>query len=186
MKRVFDIFLSTLLIIVLFIPSIIIYFIVRYFDGPSPIYWSERVGLDDRRFLMPKFRTMRLDTPEVAKHLLDSPEVYVSRVGSFLRRSSLDEIPQLWCILRGEMSFVGPRPALTNQTDLIRLRTSLGIQRVRPGLTGLAQVNGRDYLSVAEKVEWDHRYVSSKGFLMDLNIILLTIYRVISCKDVSH
>lgn len=135
---------------------------------------------------MPKFRSMRIDTPPLATHLLQKPEQYLTPIGSFLRKSSLDEIPQLWCILKGEMSFVGPRPALFNQYDLIELRTQEGIHLLVPGLTGLAQIKGRDELSIVEKVAFDKEYLQKSSLMMDIKIILLTIFNTIAKKGISH
>ena len=153
--------------------------------GPA-IYWSERVGKNNRTFKMPKFRTMRVDTPAVATHLLPDPAKTLTPIGSFLRRSSLDELPQLWSILKGDMSFVGPRPALFNQYDLIALRTQHGVDALVPGLTGWAQVNGRDELSIAEKVRFDVQYLQNRSFWMDMKILYLTFVKVIRRAEVSH
>ena len=153
--------------------------------GPA-IYWSERVGKNNRIFKMPKFRTMRVDTPAVATHLLVDPEKALTPIGSFLRRSSLDELPQLWSILKGDMSFVGPRPALFNQYDLIALRTQHGVDALVPGLTGWAQVNGRDELSIAEKVRFDVQYLQNRSFWMDMKILYMTFVKVLRRAEVSH
>lgn len=153
--------------------------------GPA-LYWSARVGRQNRIFRMPKFRTMLIDTPSVATHLLADPERWLTPLGSFLRKTSLDELPQLWSILKGDMSFVGPRPALFNQDDLVALRTERGIHHLTPGLTGWAQVNGRDELTIAEKVEFDAEYLARQSLLFDLKILWLTFVRVISRDDVSH
>jgi len=153
--------------------------------GPA-IYWSNRIGQGNRIFKMPKFRTMRVDTPAVATHLLPDPEKALTPIGSFLRRSSLDELPQLWSILKGDMSFVGPRPALFNQYDLIALRTEHGVDALVPGLTGWAQVNGRDELSIAEKVRFDVQYLQNRSFWMDIRILYMTFVKVIRRAEVSH
>jgi len=155
--------------------------------SPGPVlYWSDRVGRHNRIFQMPKFRSMRIDTPAVATHLLDNPSQWLSPIGSFLRKSSLDELPQLWSILKGDMSFVGPRPALFNQHDLIALRTEKGIHELVPGLTGWAQVNGRDELPIPQKVALDAQYLERKSFLFDLKIICMTVLKVTAGKGVSH
>jgi len=150
------------------------------------VYWSDRVGINNRIFRMPKFRTMQVDTPALATHLLSDPARYLTPVGSFLRKSSLDELPQLWSILRGDMSFVGPRPALFNQDDLIRLRTAAQVHTLLPGLTGWAQVNGRDEIPIPQKVELDAYYLQHRSFMLDLNILLLTFLKVIRRDGVSH
>jgi len=153
--------------------------------GPI-LYWSDRVGCNNVTFRMPKFRSMRTGTPVVATHLLSSPDAYLTPIGSFLRLSSLDELPQLWSIFRGDMSFVGPRPALFNQQDLIELRTRSGVHALPPGLTGWAQVNGRDELPIAEKVALDIEYLKNRSFWFDIKIILLTVLKVIMRDNVSH
>jgi O-antigen biosynthesis protein WbqP len=153
--------------------------------GPA-IYWSDRVGQRNRIFKMPKFRTMRVDTPAAATHLLADPEKALTPIGSFLRRSSLDELPQLWSILKGDMSFVGPRPALFNQYDLIALRTQCGVDALVPGLTGWAQVNGRDALSISDKVQFDMQYLQRRSFAMDMKILYMTFVKVIRRAEVSH
>jgi len=153
--------------------------------GPA-IYWSDRVGQRNRIFKMPKFRTMRIDTPAVATHLLADPEKALTPIGSFLRRSSLDELPQLWSILKGDMSFVGPRPALFNQHDLIELRTQSGVDALVPGLTGWAQVNGRDALSIVDKVQFDLQYLQKRSFTMDMKILYMTFIKVMRRAEVSH
>ena len=154
-------------------------------SGPV-IYCSDRVGQRNRIFKMPKFRTMRVNTPAVATHLLVDPEKALTPIGSFLRRSSLDELPQLWSILKGDMSFVGPRPALFNQYDLIALRTQHGVDALVPGLTGWAQVNGRDELSIAEKVRFDVQYLQNRSFWMDMKILYMTFVKVLRRAEVSH
>jgi O-antigen biosynthesis protein WbqP len=143
--------------------------------GPI-LYWSDRVGMDNRIFKMPKFRTMRIDTPPVATHLLTNPDAYLTPIGSFLRKFSLDELPQLWSILKGHMSFIGPRPALFNQDDLIELRTNKGIHKLVPGITGWAQINGRDDIPIPLKVKYDEYYMKNKSFFLDLKILWLTFY----------
>jgi O-antigen biosynthesis protein WbqP len=156
-------------------------------DSPGPaIHWSKRVGRGNRLFEMPKFRSMRIDTPDVATHLLEDAENWVTSLGRFLRRSSLDELPQLWSVLIGDMSLVGPRPALFNQDDLIALRTAAGIERLRPGVTGWAQVNGRDELPIPDKVRLDHEYLQRMSVGFDLRIILATLRAIVSARDVRH
>ncbi len=186
MKRAFDFFVSLMAIVVFAIPLLIIALAVRI-SSPGPIlFWSDRVGQSNRLFQMPKFRSMRIETPAVATHLLQNPDQWLTPIGSFLRRSSLDELPQLWCILKGDMSFVGPRPALFNQDDLIALRTDNGIHHLVPGLTGWAQVNGRDELPIPQKVALDAEYLRLKSFLFDLKILWMTALKVIIRDGVSH
>ncbi len=186
MKRFFDFFFASVLLFFLFIPFLIIYLLLFFTSGKPVIYWSERVGRKNKLFKMPKFRSMQLETPAVATHLLDNPNMFITPIGSFLRKSSLDELPQLWSILKGDMSFVGPRPALFNQIDLIMMRNNLGVDKLIPGLTGWAQINGRDELSIKQKVELDFEYMKRKSFLFDLHILWLTVKRVIRRKGVSH
>lgn len=186
MKRIFDLGLGLLALILLLIPLVLVALLVRL-TSPGPIlYWSDRVGRHNRIFKMPKFRSMRIDTPVVATHLLADPKTYLTPVGSFLRKSSLDELPQLWSILRGDMSFVGPRPALFNQDDLIALRTDAGVHVLIPGLTGWAQINGRDELPIAEKVRLDAEYLQRRSFRFDLRILWLTLLKVLRSDGVSH
>ena len=163
-----------------------IYLCVRATSPGPAIYWSDRVGQRNRIFKMPKFRTMRIDTPAVATHLLADPEKALTPIGSFLRRSSLDELPQLWSILKGDMSFVGPRPALFNQYDLVALRTQCGVDALVPGLTGWAQVNGRDALSIPDKVQFDLQYLQKRSFTMDMKILYMTFVKVMRRAEVSH
>ena len=150
------------------------------------MFWSKRVGIFNKEFLMPKFRSMKLNTPQLASHLLTTPENHVTRVGRVLRKYSLDEIPQLWSVLRGNMSFVGPRPALFNQEDLISLRSQKGIDILKPGITGWAQINGRDEISIQKKIEFDEYYLKNRNFFIDMKIIYLTIFKVISKEGISH
>lgn len=164
MKRVFDFSLALLALILLLIPVMAVASIVRLSSRGPILYWSDRVGRDNQLFKMPKFRSMKIGTPAVATHLLTDPSVYLTSVGGFLRKSSLDELPQLWSILRGDMSFVGPRPALFNQHDLIGLRTLAQVHRLTPGLTGWAQINGRDELPIPDKVALDIEYLRQKSF----------------------
>jgi len=186
LKRYFDILVSATILMLMALPIGLIAGMVR-FTSPGPaIYWSDRVGRNNKLFHMPKFRTMRIDTPAVATHLMSDPEAYLTPIGRFLRRTSLDELPQLWSILVGDMSVVGPRPALFNQDDLIALRTEAGIERLVPGLTGWAQINGRDKLPIPEKVALDVEYMRRKSFSFDLKILLLTLWRVLYREGVSH
>ena len=186
MKRIFDITLTLLAFFWLTIPALLISLFV-YLTSPGPIlYWSNRVGKDGHIFKMPKFRSMRVGTPILATHLLENPEAYLTPIGSFLRKSSVDEIPQLWCILIGQMSFVGPRPALPNQCDLIALRTKTGVQALVPGLTGWAQINGRDELSIPIKVGYDVEYLKSQSIWFDIKIIGLTFLKVVKLSGISH
>lgn len=185
-KRSFDILLALVAGMVLLLPLVIVAAMVRLTSKGPALYWSDRVGRNNSIFKMPKFRSMRVGTPAVATHLLLNAEAVLTPIGSFLRKSSLDEIPQLWSILRGDMSFVGPRPALFNQHDLIELRTRCGVHQLVPGLTGWAQVNGRDTLPIPDKVALDQRYLQIHSFWMDLYILWLTFLRVVRRKDVSH
>ncbi len=171
---------------ILAVPVLLVAILVRC-TSPGPIlYWSDRVGRHNRIFRMPKFRSMRVDTPSVATHLLDNPDRWLTPVGSFLRKSSLDELPQLWSILSGDMSLVGPRPALFNQDDLIALRTELGVHNLVPGLTGWAQINGRDELPIPEKVRLDAEYLRRQSLLFDMKILWLTVLKVVRKDGVSH
>ena len=186
LKRVFDIVFAAAMLVVFALPIVLIAGAVRLTSPDSVIYRSDRVGRNNRVFHMPKFRTMRVDTPAVATHLMENPDAYLTPIGAFLRQSSLDELPQLWSILVGDMSVVGPRPALFNQADLIALRSEAGVQKITPGLTGWAQINGRDELPIPEKVKLDVEYMQRQSLLFDLNIIFLTFVRVIRRHGVSH
>jgi O-antigen biosynthesis protein WbqP len=186
MKRLFDLLLGSFAAILLVVPIIVIVLLVRLTSPGPAIYWSDRVGRHNRIFRMPKFRSMRTCTPAVATHLLTNPADYLTPIGSFLRKTSLDELPQLWSILRGDMSFVGPRPALFNQDDLIALRTGKGVHELMPGLTGWAQVNGRDELPIPHKVLLDAEYLQRRSFLFDLKILWMTALKVLSKDGVSH
>jgi O-antigen biosynthesis protein WbqP len=186
MKRWFDLILALLAASLLLIPAALVSLAVRFSSKGSILYWSNRVGRHNVIFKMPKFRSMQTGTPAVATHLLSNPDAYLTPIGSFLRKSSLDELPQLWSILKGDMSFVGPRPALFNQTDLITLRTECGVHELVPGLTGWAQINGRDNLPIPEKVQLDAEYLRKKSFGFDLKIIVLTAIKVIRHDSVSH
>ena len=186
MKRVFDVLLGCLAALILFVPVLLVAVAVRLTSKGPALYWSDRVGRNNMIFKMPKFRSMRVGTPAVATHLLGSPRAYLTSIGSFLRKSSLDELPQLWSILAGDMSFVGPRPALFNQVDLIQLRTERGIHHLMPGLTGWAQINGRDELSIYEKVKLDEEYLRRQSLSFDFKILWQTFFGVLSRAGVSH
>lgn len=186
MKRLFDIILALALLAILLTPILVVALIVRFTSIGPVIYWSDRVGKGNMIFRMPKFRSMRTDTPAVATHLLDEPDKWLTPVGSFLRKTSLDELPQLWSILCGDMSFVGPRPALFNQHDLIYLRKQTGVHELIPGLTGWAQVNGRDELPIAEKVKLDVEYLNNYSLVFDLRIIWLTVSKALRRDGITH
>lgn len=186
MKRAFDLVLAVAAAVVLVVPVALAALLVKLTSRGPVLYWSDRVGRDNEIFRMPKFRTMKLGTPAVATHLLRDPDAYLTPVGSFLRRTSLDELPQLWSILVGDMSFVGPRPALFNQHDLVALRTQHGVHRLVPGLTGWAQVNGRDELSIAEKVRLDAEYLERRSLGFDLAVLWRTAVKVIKRDGVAH
>lgn len=186
MKRIFDFASSAVALGIFLLPIAIVALFVKITSPGPVIYWSDRVGRNNRIFRMPKFRTMRVGTPAVATHLLGDPRSVLTPIGSFLRKSSLDELPQLWSILCGNMSVVGPRPALFNQQDLIELRTTCGVSQLLPGLTGWAQVNGRDELPIAEKVKLDLEYMQRQSLAFDLKIIVLTILKVVRRDGVAH
>lgn len=186
MKRLFDLILSFCLVLVLLVPILVIAGLIRLTSKGPAFYWSDRVGVDNIIFKMPKFRTMRIDTPAVATHLLSNPDVYLTPIGSFLRKTSLDELPQLWSVLKGDMSFVGPRPALFNQDDLIALRTEREVHQLIPGITGWAQINGRDDIPIPKKVEFDEYYLKNQSFLFDMKILWMTFLKVIKREGVSH
>lgn len=186
MKRIFDVALAIILIILLVLPFILIALVVRVTSSGPAFYWSDRIGRDNKVFKMPKFRSMRTDTPSLASHLLGDPELFLTPIGGFLRRTSLDELPQIWSILVGEMSFVGPRPALHNQDDLIALRTERQVHKLVPGLTGWAQVNGRDELPIAVKVNLDVEYMQRQSFFFDIYILYLTFFKVLGRDGISH
>ena len=186
MKRFFDLVIATIIIIILIIPMILIMVSIRLTSKGPAFYWSDRVGLGNKIYKMPKFRTMKIETPEIATHLMTHPDQFFSPIGGFLRRNSLDELPQLFSILKGDMSFVGPRPALYNQEDLIALRSENDIDKLMPGLTGWAQINGRDELSISEKVLLEIEYMNNQSFWFDLKILSLTFMKVIKRKGVSH
>lgn len=186
LKRFFDLCLVLMASLILSLPIILVALCVRLTSRGPVLYWSDRVGRNNSIFRMPKFRTMRTDTPAVATHLLGDPAQYLTPIGSFLRKSSLDELPQLWSILKGDMSLVGPRPALFNQDDLIALRTEKKVHLMVPGLTGWAQINGRDELPIPDKVMLDTYYLEHQNFLLDLRILLLTVFKVLKRDGVSH
>jgi O-antigen biosynthesis protein WbqP len=186
LKRAMDLILAVTLTLLLSPLLLLLSLLVRLTSKGPALYWSDRVGRDNHLFSMPKFRTMRADTPQVATHLLSEPGAYLTPIGGFLRKASLDELPQLWSILRGDISFVGPRPALFNQDDLVALRTQLGVHRLVPGLTGWAQVNGRDELSIPIKVEFDREYLERRSLAFDCKILLLTAIKAIRREGVHH
>lgn len=185
-KRIFDLLLAGFAALLLCVPACLLALLVRLTSRGPALYWSDRVGRHNRIFRMPKFRSMRLGTPAVATHLLTDAQAFLTPVGSFLRRSSLDELPQLWSILVGDMSFVGPRPALYNQHDLIALRTERGVHQLLPGLTGWAQVNGRDELPIPRKVELDVEYLQRQSLWLDIRILWLTLVKVVRREGVTH
>lgn len=186
MKRLLDFILAALASALFLAPFLVLALLVKLTSRGPVLYWSDRVGRGNRIFSMPKLRTMRTDTPVVATHLLSDPDRYLTPIGGFLRKSSLDELPQLWCILRGDMSIVGPRPALFNQEDLITLRTEHGVHMIRPGLTGWAQVNGRDELPIPDKVRLDATYLQWQSIAFDFKIIMLTCVKVLRRDGIVH
>jgi O-antigen biosynthesis protein WbqP len=185
-KRTFDFLLAVWVLLFLIIPILIVALMVRLSSAGPVLYWSDRVGRQNHLFKMPKFRSMLINTPAVATHLLSDPKQYLTPIGSFLRKSSFDELPQLWSILKGDMSFVGPRPALFNQDDLVALRTQYGVDKLLPGLTGWAQINGRDELPIPIKVKLDIEYMNNQSFLFDLKIIFLTFLKVLRRDGIQH
>jgi O-antigen biosynthesis protein WbqP len=186
MKRIFDFSLATISLIIFLLPLLVISIAVKASSQGPIFYWSQRVGKNNQLFWMPKFRTMRVNTPTVATHLLDNPQQWLTPIGSFLRKTSLDELPQLWSILIGQMSFVGPRPALFNQQDLIAFRTEKGVHTLTPGLTGWAQINGRDELPIPQKVAFDVQYLEQQSLIFDLKIIVKTFLKVIQHDGIQH
>jgi O-antigen biosynthesis protein WbqP len=186
MKRLIDLILTLVAVLLLLLPVIMFSVLVKLTSKGPVLYWSDRVGRNNSIFKMPKFRSMKIETPAVATHLLVDPGSVLTPVGDFLRKSSLDELPQLWCILKGDMSFVGPRPALFNQDNLIALRTEKGVEKLVPGLTGWAQVNGRDELPIPEKVALDMEYMERQSLWFDLKILWLTVLKVVRRDGVSH
>ena len=186
MKKVSDFVLSFLLMLIFSLPMLLTALLVKLTSRGPILYWSDRVGRNNHIFKMPKFRTMRTDTPAVATHLLNDPDRYLTPIGKFLRKTSLDELPQLYSILKGDMSFVGPRPALFNQDDLVELRTQKGIHQLTPGLTGWAQINGRDELPIPVKVELDEYYLKNRSFALDMKILFFTFFKVLKSEGVTH
>lgn len=186
MKRLVDLIFALTIALALFLPMMLLVAVIKLTSKGPVLYWSDRIGRNNKIFRMPKFRSMQIDTPAVATHLLSDPDQYLTSIGGFLRKTSLDELPQLWSIIKGDMSFVGPRPALFNQEDLIALRTESGIHHLKPGLTGWAQVNGRDELPIPQKAKLDEEYLQRKSFGFDLYIIWLTFVKVIQGDGVSH
>ena len=186
MKRIFDLLLAVVILALLVIPMLLICIAVRLSSKGSALYWSNRIGRNNEIFKMPKFRSMLIDTPDVATHLLNTPDSYLSPIGTFLRRSSLDEFPQLFSVLKGDMSLIGPRPALHNQDDLIALRTKKGVDKLLPGITGWAQVNGRDKLSIPDKVALDVEYLNRQSFWFDMKILWMTFLKVMKRDSVKH
>lgn len=186
MKRIFDVIMAILLLGIFSLLMFLVALLVKFTSRGPVLYWSDRVGKNNSIFKMPKFRTMRIDAPAVATHILENPDKYLTPIGSFIRRFSLDELPQLWSVLKGDMSLAGPRPALYNQEDLVALRTEKGVHNLIPGITGWAQVNGRDELPIPVKVEFDEYYLKNRSFLFDLRILWLTLYKVIKTEGVNH
>jgi O-antigen biosynthesis protein WbqP len=186
MKRIFDLCIAVCAFLILVFPILIVVILVRLTSVGPIFYWSDRVGRNNKVFRMPKFRSMKINTPAVATHLLDNPKQFLTPIGSFLRQSSLDELPQLLSIIKGDMSFVGPRPALFNQDDLIAMRTQYGVDKLTPGLTGWAQINGRDELPISEKVKLDVDYMNQQSFWVDVKIIFLTFVKVLRRDGIQH
>ena len=186
MKRIFDIFTGTVFLVLLVVPMFLIFVSIYLSSGGPALYWSDRVGKNNKIFKMPKFRSMLVDMPDVATHLLVNPGAYLSPIGGFLRSTSLDELPQLFSVIKGDMSIVGPRPALYNQDDLIALRIEKGVDKLLPGITGWAQVNGRDELSIFDKVALDVEYLNCRSFWFDMKILWLTFLKVVKREGVSH
>jgi O-antigen biosynthesis protein WbqP len=186
MKRAFDLFLALVAAFILAVPVVLVALLVRLTSPGPALYWSDRVGRHNKIFRMPKFRSMRMGTPAVATHLLADPKAYLTPIGSFLRKSSVDELPQLWSILTGDMSFVGPRPALFNQHDLVEMRTRFGVHELVPGLTGWAQINGRDELPIPDKVKLDVEYLQRQSLWLDIRILWMTFVKVIRRDGITH
>lgn len=186
MKRFLDLLFVALGACILFFPLLLVVLAIKLTSRGPVLYWSDRVGRNNHIFSMPKFRSMVIGTPTVATHLLGTPDRYLTPIGGFLRKSSVDELPQLWSVVRGDMTLVGPRPALFNQQDLITLRTERGVHTLVPGVTGWAQINGRDELPIAQKVELDAEYLARSSFLFDVKIILLTVLKVLKQDSVAH
>jgi O-antigen biosynthesis protein WbqP len=186
MKRLVDLAIALLAVVFFALPMLVLALVIRLTSSGPALYWSDRVGRKNRIFKMPKFRSMRIDTPAVATHMLQNPDQWLTPIGSFLRKSSLDELPQLWSILKGDMSFVGPRPALFNQDDLISMRTEKGVHELQPGLTGWAQINGRDDMSIPRKVQLDAEYLRRRSLSFDLKILWITALKVLARDGVVH
>ena len=186
MTRILDIIFSLFLFLIFIIPILIISILIFIYSPGSVLFWSRRIGRDNIVFHMPKFRTMKLNAPDVATHLLKDSSKYITKIGYFLRKKSLDELPQLWSILIGDMTFIGPRPALYNQNDLIDLRTKYGIHKLKPGITGLAQISGRDSLAVKDKVDFDLKYLNEKSLTLNIKIIYLTLLKVLRNEGIKH
>ncbi len=186
MKKIFDLSLAILLLFLLLAPILLIAILVKITSNGTILYWSNRVGRQGKIFKMPKFRTMHTNTPQVATHLIQDTDSYLTPIGRFLRQTSLDELPQLFSVLKGDMAFVGPRPALFNQDDLIALRASLGVDKILPGITGWAQVNGRDDLSITDKATLDAQYCRRQSFWFDIKILWITIKNVVKKDGISH
>lgn len=184
--RILNLLLSSIASILFSIPFIIIFILVKITSPGPAIHWSKRIGMNNKIFLMPKFRTMKIDTPQLATHLLGDGKNYLTPIGSFLRKSSLDELPQLLSVLKGDMSLVGPRPALFNQDDLKELRTKYNVHSIPPGVTGWAQINGRDELSIEEKVKYDKQYLDRRSLAFDIKVIFLTVYKVLMRANIQH
>jgi len=186
MKRTIDLLISLIVLVVFFVPMIFIALSIKIVSKGSILHWSRRIGEDNQVFLMPKFRTMKIDAPQVATHLLQDSQSYLTPIGSFLRKYSIDELPQIYSIIVGDMSIVGPRPALYNQYDLIKLREKYGLNKIKPGITGWAQINGRDNLTIKEKVKKDREYLKKRSTLLDLKIIFLTLGKVLKRINIKH
>lgn len=185
-KRIFDLILCVIAFSILGVPLLLVYLAVKATSKGPALHWSKRVGRNNEIFLMPKFRSMKLNTPQVATHLLADPKQYLTPIGGFIRKTSLDELPQLISVVKGDMSFVGPRPALFNQADLIELRTQFGVEKLRPGITGWAQVNGRDELPIPVKVDYDKFYLNNVSIGLDIKILFMTVFKVLKSDGVSH
>ena len=186
MKLVFDVFISIFLLVILIIPIILLSLMIKLNSSGNVLFWSERIGKDNIIFSMPKFRTMKTDTPQLATHLLRDPESFYTPLGKILRKYSLDELPQIFSVIKGDMSLVGPRPALFNQYDLMELRKKKGVDKLKPGITGLAQINGRDEMSIPDKVRYDEDYLQRSSMRLDLYILWLTLLKVLRTEGVSH
>lgn len=184
--RIFNIFLASAAMLIFSVPFLIVWMLVKITSPGPAIHWSKRIGQQNQIFLMPKFRTMKINTPQLATHLLGDGKSFLTPIGSFLRKSSLDELPQLWSVIKGDMSLVGPRPALFNQDDLRDLRTKYNVHTIAPGVTGWAQINGRDELSIEEKVKFDKQYLDRRSLWFDIKIIFLTAYKVLLRADIQH